>query len=341
MGVPPLERFAMRFSGSSLTLLVTIGSLVSGHASHPTEPAAPAVLVVVGVAGESRFAPVFQQQSELWMEASKTAGACATVIGTNDASLSDRDQVQQFISSQPPDGATPLWLVFIGHGTHDGHEAKIALRGADISASELAGWLVPFSRPLIIVNTTSASAPFINALSKRGRVIITATRSGQEVNYARLGEYMAAALQEPQADLDRDGQSSVFEVFLRASHMVAEFYRTEGRLATEHSLIDDNGDGQGTPAEWFRGLHPVRKPQGSAPVDGVFAHQLHLLPSPEERALTDEQRTRRDQLEAGIARLRNQKKDLAEDEYYSRLEVLLLDLAALYQGTNTAPVNTP
>jgi hypothetical protein len=34
---------------------------------------------------------------------------------------------------------------------------------------------------------------------------------------------------------------------------VAEFYEADGRLATEHALLDDNGDSLGTPADFFRG----------------------------------------------------------------------------------------
>ncbi len=45
------------------------------------------------------------------------------------------------------------------------------------------------------------------------------------------------------ADLDKDGQVSLLEAFLIASRRTLEFYKVEGRIATEHALIDDNGDG--------------------------------------------------------------------------------------------------
>ena len=135
----------------------------------------------------------------------------------------------------------------IGHGTFDGKEAKFNLRGPDLSAADLAEWLKPFRRPVAVINCASASSPFINKLSATNRVIIAATRSGYEQNYARFGEYISSAVADPQADLDKDGQTSLLEAFLMASRRVAEFYNTEGRLATEHALLDDNGDGLGTP----------------------------------------------------------------------------------------------
>ena len=44
------------------------------------------------------------------------------------------------------------------------------------------------------------------------------------------------------ADLDKDDQVSLLEAFLTASVRTAEFYEETSRLATEHALIDDNGD---------------------------------------------------------------------------------------------------
>jgi hypothetical protein len=32
-----------------------------------------------------------------------------------------------------------------------------------------------------------------------------------------------------------------------------------GQLVTERALLDDNGDGLGTRADWFRGIRPVQK----------------------------------------------------------------------------------
>jgi hypothetical protein len=162
-------------------------------------------------------------------------------------------------------------------------------------------------------------------------VIVTATKSGYEQNYARFGRYMAEAIIDPQADLDKDGQTSLLEAFLMASGRVGEFYNSEGRLATEHALLDDNGDGLGTPADWFRGIRAVKKAKEGGSADGLRAHQLHLVRSDQEQKLSAQVRARRDELELAISRLRDTKNQAKEDDYYRQLEKLLLELATLYQ----------
>jgi hypothetical protein len=296
-------------------------------------PAGPVFVIVNGAAGEDAYGTVFATQFKAWETAAAAAGARAILIGRDTpATTADRALLEQALAAEPKDGGEPLWLVLIGHGTFDKKEARFNLRGADVTATELAAWLEPFRRPVAVLNTTSASAPFLSKLSAPGRVIVTATRSGTEVNYARFGASLAAGLGEPASDLDQDGQVSLLEAFLAASAKVAEFYETEGRLATEHAMIDDNGDGLGTPASWFRGLRAVKKPKDAAAVDGLRAHQWRLTPDPASAAQSPEWRSRRDALEASIAALRDQKSTLPAEEYYRRLEPLLLDLARLYQS---------
>jgi hypothetical protein len=123
----------------------------------------------------------------------------------------------------------------------------------------------------------------------------------------------------------------LLEAFLTASLRVAEFYRREARLATEHALIDDNGDGLGTRAEWFRGIRAVKAAKDGAELDGLRANQLHLVRSPEQIQLPPHVRQRRDQLEAAIEQLRIEKPSLDPDVYYGRLEPLLVELAELYE----------
>ncbi|MEO8429144.1 MAG: hypothetical protein ABI651_18795, partial [Verrucomicrobiota bacterium] len=157
-----------------------------------------------------------------------------------------------------------------------------------------------------------------------------ATKSGYEQNYSRFGQFIAEAILNPQADLDKDGQTSLLEAFLIASRRTAEFYTTEGRLATEHALIDDNADGLGTPADWFRGVRAVKTAANSAGVDGLRANQIHLVRSEQERKLSPALRARRDELEVVIAKLRETKSKATDEEYYRQLEPLLLELARLY-----------
>ena len=161
---------------------------------------------------------------------------------------------------------------------------------------------------------------------------MAATRSGQEVNYTRFAGHFAEAIGSPDADLDKDGQTSLLEAYLLAANRVAEFYETEGRLATEHPLLDDNGDGFGTPPDWFRGVRAVKRAKEGASADGLRAHQFVLVRSEQEKKLPPAVRAKRDKLELAIGKLRDEKSAMPEPEYYKLLEPMLLDLARVYQS---------
>lgn len=226
-------------------------------------------------------------------------------------------------------------MILIGHGTFDGKVARFNLRGPDVAAGELSEWLKPIGRPIAVINCASSSGPFLNELSGPNRVVVTATRSGNEYNFARFGDFLSAAINDPQADLDKDEQTSLLEAFLLASSRVQEFYAGEGRLMTEHALLDDNGDKLGTPADWFQGVRAVKSAKSGAAVDGLRAARRHLVRSAREEQLPAEARERRDQLEQELADLRVRKPQLSEDEYLSLIEPLLVELAKLYES------NTP
>ena len=311
------------------------GLILLGAARAPAAAPAAAdgttVIVVVGLAGDDEYGAVFSEEADRWTKICAQTAAPCRVIGREAAgSVSDRDRLDQTLAAEAKDGLGKLWLVLIGHGTFDGQEAKFNLRGPDLSATDLATWLRPFHRPLAVIDTSSASAPFLKALSGPGRVIVTATRSGNEQNYARFGHYLAEALTDPKSDLDKDGEISLLEAYLTASARLAEYYKTDGRLATEHPLLDDNGDGLGTPPDWFQGIRAVKKARDGATADGPLAQQFVLIPSAAEAKLPPEVRAQRDRLELDVARLREKKTTLPEDAYYAQLEVLLLQLARLY-----------
>lgn len=307
------------------------GALAAGE-PYDSQTEQPTVILVVGAPGEDLYAAEFARQAERWAEVSRLAGARHVVIGLGGEAgeRGDLDRLSAALAAEPKEGPGELWLVFVGHGTFDGKEAKFNLRGVDLTPLALAMELQPFKRPLTVVNTASASAPFMQRLAGPGRVTVTATRSGNEQNFARFGQYFAEAIGDPRADLDKDGQVSLLEAFLSASHRVAEFYKAEGRLATEHPLIDDNGDGLGTPPDWFQGVRAVRRAREGAAPDGTRAHQFHLIRSEAEQNLPAEARAKRDLIEQKIALLRERKDRLYIEDYYRELEGLLLELAMIY-----------
>jgi hypothetical protein len=292
----------------------------------------PAVIVVVGAEGTEEFGKQFRQWAARWEAAAKQASAAYTAIGVGPApEKPDRELLKEKLTGLAQPSPEAVWLVFIGHGTFDGKTAKFNLRSDDFTPGELAAWLKPIERPLAIIDCSSSSGPFINELSGKGRVIVTAARSGSEFNFARLGDYMSSAIADPKADLDKDEQTSLLEAFLLATAGVKEFYANEGRLATEHALLDDNGDKLGTPADWFQGLKAAKAAKDGASLDGLLASQFVLVRSSREEKLPAAVRARRDELERELAALRQKKAKLPEDEYFSLLEPLLVELARLYE----------
>ena len=61
--------------------------------------------------------------------------------------------------------------------------------------------------------------------------------------------------------------------------------------------------------------------------DGLRAAQFVLVKSPREAQLPAALRIRRDQLELDLASLRDKKPKLPEDEYFSRIEPILVELS--------------
>ncbi len=288
------------------------------------------LLLIVGAPGEERFVNGFESAANAWGKAAASTNASIKVVGLEETEKQDRTLIEEWVTNLTNDTTIPAWIVYIGHGTHTQKNTLLNLRGPDLSAATLGEWLDPLERTLIFVHGGSASAPFINRLSKPNRILMTATRSGTELNYARFGESFARVISSREGDSNQDGQVSLLEAFVSAAQSVEQFYEDEGRLASEHALIDDNGDSVGTPADWFRGERLVKQPEGDTSPDGFRSRQIAFIASEQERLLTPDQRFARDRLEAELETLRVNKKDLDENEYYDALEKILLELGEIY-----------
>lgn len=312
------------------------------------------VIIVVGAAGAEEFSAPFREWAERWQAAAIRGGCDVTLIGqeqdtveagsdsppaatapSTGADVTDLVRLKQAISERAGSSTSePLWLILIGHGTFDSRQTSFGLTGPDISATELADVCQSVSRPLAVVCCFSSSAPFVNALSGENRVIVSATKDANQLQYSRFGDAMSAGISGLDADIDRDGQSSLLEAWLFAARRTAEFYVSEGRLATEHSLLDDNADQRGSRSEMFDGVRlkpDVKQPET---VDGRLAARWHLIRSDEERRLTSEQRQQRDELEGRLELLRSQRATLTEEQYLQALEEILVPLAEIYAAAD-------
>ncbi len=320
-----VERWTLNVFPLLLATLLLALSVSAGAEDHAS------VIVAIGATGDDAYKGVFERWAGHWKKGAAAGEAKYTEIGADPAATDSLTRLREALKAEPVESPTPLWVVLLGHGTSDGKEAKFNLRGDDLAVSDLAEWLRPFHRPIVIVGGFSASGAFLKPLSAPDRVIVSATKSGSENNFARFGGYFSESIADPAADLDKDGETSVLEAWLAAARRATDFYKNEGRLATEHSLLDDNGDGLGTPPDWFQGVRAVKKSKSNQAPDGLRAHQLHLVASAAERALPSTVRGERDELERELAKLRDSKAAMPEDEYFAKLEAIMLRIARLYQ----------
>jgi hypothetical protein len=214
-----------------------------------------------------------------------------------------------------------VFVVLIGHGTFDGRVAKFNLPGPDMTAADFEPLLkrVAAGR-LVFVNTASASGPFIEALSGPGRTIVTATRNGSERFATLFGGFFVEGLTSGQADADKNGRVSVLEAFNHARREVATAYEREGIMLTEHALLDDSGDREGTAQPTADGKEGR---VASILTLGSVAPADPLPEDPQLRALVEEQRA----LERRVESLKLLKDGMAPERYASELEKVLTELA--------------
>lgn len=215
-----------------------------------------------------------------------------------------------------------VFVFLIGHGSFDNQQAKFNLVGPDLTAKDYAGLLGSLpTRRAVFVNCASSSGEFIKPLSAEGRIVITATRSGSEQNATVFAEHFIAGLTDFAADADKNGRVSLLEAFTHASKLTADWYKQKNRLATEHALIDDNGDGVGH--------------EEATGGDGSVAKLVFLDSKQLEEAGGDAELTkliaRRQQLEEAVEKLKGRKSEMKPEEYDAELERLLVELATVNQ----------
>ena len=285
-------------------------------------PGATFYVTVAGLGGEPEYEQRFAAQAQE-IDKLVRAGNPDAKVQTLYGPQATKAQLQSALSAIAKEAkpADALVLMLIGHGSFDGTDYKINLPGPDLSAVELAALLdrIPASHQLV-VNMTSASGGSRAVLEKPNRAIITATKSGSEKNATIFARYWVEALRDPAADTDKNETVSALEAFVYAEQRTSQFYETQKRLATEHPMLEDTGQSDGT-----------RKPSPENG-EGRVASQIALLHlgatqatanTPEKKALL----ARREELEQQIDTLKYEKAATPPEEYKKQLQILLLELA--------------
>lgn len=212
-----------------------------------------------------------------------------------------------------------LVVILIGHGSGQGSDLKFNLMGPDLSVAEWATALSAIPGRLALVNTASASFPFIGALAGPGRVIITATNTNAQRYHTVFPEGFVEALSSDAADVDKNARISLLEAFTYANRLVAQHYERASTMATETGAIDDDGDGKPRTG-------PATGPDGNvASLTYLDAVVVATSADPEVQKLQARQQALTEQVDD----LRRRQGSIPATQYEAELEKLLTELAVV------------
>jgi hypothetical protein len=266
------------------------------------------VFVVSGLGGEPEYEQRFEEQAEAIAQAASRAGAAQDSVVLLTGERARRESVMRELKAfvgkaQKDDQAV---VVFIGHGSFDGDDYRLNVPGPDVTGREIASLLdkLPSGQQLV-VNATSSSGAVAEVWKRPNRIVITATKSGGERNATRFAQYWVEALTSPEADRDKNETVTAEEAYDFAARKVADTFKSDAALATEHSRIEG-----GAPARF------VVARLGNAPV----------LPSDAALAAMLKEQTG---IEQQIDALKGRKASLPVERYYDELEKVLISLAQL------------
>jgi hypothetical protein len=165
------------------------------------------LLVVTGLGGEAQYSDAFHEWAIAMMDAAeKTYGVPASNI-TYLAEKPERDParikgpstkvgiekaIEEIAGRLQPQDA--VLVLLIGHGSSQSGDCRLNLPGPDLGGAELARLLDRLGPARVaVVNAFSASGDLAKTLAGKGRIVVTATKSGMERNETVFGRYFVEA----------------------------------------------------------------------------------------------------------------------------------------------------
>lgn len=282
--------------------------------------AAAYYVTIAGLGGEPDYETRFLQQATEIEKLLKSGGdvKVTTLFGSASTKARLSEALKQIATEAKKDDS--LVVMMIGHGSFDGTDYKFNVVGPDVSGAELASMLdrMPQERQLV-ANMTSASGASLAALQRPNRILICATKSGMEKNATVFPRYWVEALRDPAADADKNESVSALEAYRYASKRTTAYYETQGRLATEHPMFDDTGNGAGEKA-------PSAE-NGQGLVGARFTLvQLGAMQKASLDPLKQALLKRKEEIEGAIDKLKYEKAAMPAGEYQTRMRALILQL---------------
>jgi hypothetical protein len=263
------------------------------------------VTVVQGLGGDDHWQARFSDQQEKITEASITmAGEAHVKSFTGDDATRDNLMAHFRMLSTSMNDDDRLALYLIGHGSYDGEQYKFNIPGPDITDGDLAEILGTLpGRNHFVVNTSSASGAMLDKVETDDRILVTATRNGNEKNATEFGDFFAAALTSDSADINKNNSISIQEAFDYAERQVASFFENQSKLATEHPQI------RGDNAASFN------------------LARVNVAETPDEDPRITQLLSQREALDAQIEELQLNRGRYTNAEYIQKLQALILESA--------------
>ncbi len=263
------------------------------------------VTVVQGLGGDDHWQARFSDQQEKITEASITmAGEAHVKSFTGDDATRDNLMAHFRTLSTSMNDDDRLALYLIGHGSYDGEQYKFNIPGPDITDGDLAEILGTLpGRNHFVVNTSSASGAMLDKVETDDRILVTATRNGNEKNATEFGDFFAAALTSDSADINKNNSISIQEAFDYAERQVASFFENQSKLATEHPQI------RGDNAASFN------------------LARVNVAETPDEDPRITQLLSQREALDAQIEELQLNRGRYTNAEYIQKLQALILESA--------------
>ncbi len=267
------------------------------------------ITIIQGLDGTSDYAQQFSEQARRVNIASEsvTQNPLIRYFSGEDATReSILDHFSQLASTMTHEDRIAVFL--IGHGSYDGFEYKFNIPGPDITGKHIKDVMNALpAKVQLLVNTSSASGAINEQLKNEDRVVITATRNGNERLATRFGAYFFEAIENSAADINKNNAITVKEAFDYAERMVTDYFEDQGQLATEHPQLSGDYAGQ-----------------------FVIARLLRDRTEDENPELT-KFLTERGEIDIKIEELQLKKGELLQDEFLSQLQILMIDLSTVQE----------
>lgn len=264
MNCPLFQQNARTVAMAALLLAASL--IASASAAEPPPTGTKRALILCGLTGDAPHHKLYCETiTKLHEGLSKRLGfvdvqvlfgdepedADAEIIKS--ASRATREELEKSVTAlrEKLQADDALWVIVIGHSHYDGKYSWLNLPGPDIQQTEFAKLFADVTaREQVFFITTPTSGFYVKPLSAKGRVVITATEVDWETNETEFPHELARVLSTPPAakefDIDEDGNTTLFDLYVTVARNLAQSYLERELLATEHPLLDDNGDGRGT-----------------------------------------------------------------------------------------------